>query len=115
MSAPHSTERREVRFRIAADALSEDLQTHVQKTGKVENISQSGCFIRTPDPWITWTRIRLWIVHHGQQFEAEASVVHSAGGRSMGIAFENIPAASQDLLSAWLKVLPAFTAVCSLV
>lgn len=107
MPAPVSVERREVRFRIAADALTEDLQTHVKKTGKVENISRSGCFIRTADPWITWTHIRLWIVYHGQQFEAEGSVVHTAGGRSMGVSFEKIPPASLDLLTAWLRELPS--------
>jgi hypothetical protein len=105
MPAPTTTERREARFAIAADVLTEDVQTHARKTGKVENISGSGCFVRTPDPWITWTRIRLWIVYHGQQFEAEASVVH-AGGRGMGVSFEAITPANLEVLTAWLQTLP---------
>lgn len=60
-----------------------------------------------PDPWITWTPIRLWVVYHGQQFEAEASVVHTGGGHSIGISFEKIPPASLDLLTTWLRDLPS--------
>ena len=101
-----SSERREVRFTIAADVLTEDLQTHARKTGKVENISRSGCYIRTADPWLQWTRIRIWIIYHCQQFEAEGSVMHTAGGRGMGVSFENISSPSEDLLAAWLKSLP---------
>ncbi len=105
MPAPPPPERREVRFAIAADVLSEDLQSHAKRAGKVENISRSGCFIRTPDPWLLWTRVRLWIVYQCQQFEAEGSVVHAAGNRGMGISFEKISPASLDLLEAWLKAL----------
>lgn len=107
MPVPHAPERREVRFTMAADVLSEDVQTHGQKTGKVENISRSGCFIRTKDPWIQWTTIRLWVVYHGQQFEALGSVVHAAGGKGMGVAFDTIPPASQELLEVWLTSLPS--------
>src|SRR5574339_239707 len=106
MPTPTHPERREVRFTIAADVLSEDLQTHARKAGKVENISRSGCYIRTPDPWMQWTRIRLWIVYQCQQFEAEGSVVHTAGGKGMGISFETITAPNEEMLTAWLRSLP---------
>lgn len=107
MPTPTSPERREVRFAIAADVLTEDQQTHAQKVGKVENISRSGCFIKTADPWILWTRIRLWIVYHGQQFEAEGSVVHTAGGKGMGISFEKITPPNDETLTAWLGSFPS--------
>jgi len=107
MAGSHTPERREVRFTIAADVLTEDAATRVQKTGKVENISRSGCFIRTNDPWIQWTSIRLWVVYRGQQFEALGSVVHTAGGRGMGVSFEQISPASQELLGLWLGFLPS--------
>ena len=106
MPAPHPTERRDVRFTFAADILTEDLQSHAQKAGKVENISRSGCFVRTKDPWMQWTRVRLWIVYHGQQFAAEGSVVHSAGARGMGVEFEKIAAPDEEMLVAWLSILP---------
>lgn len=105
MPVTPSAERREVRFTIAAGMLSEDLESHAKKTGKVENISRSGCFVSTRDPWLQWTRIRLWIVYHCQQFEAEGSVVHAAGNRGMGISFEKIPPESAELLESWLKAL----------
>jgi len=82
------------------------VQTHAQKTGKVENISRSGCFVSTKDPWIQWTRIRLWIVYRGQQFAAEGSVVHAAGSRGMGVEFEKISSTDNEMLSAWLSSLP---------
>ncbi len=107
MPAAYPSERREVRFTIAADVLTEDIQTRVQKTGKVENISRSGCFVSTKDPWIQWTRIRLWIVYRGQQFCAEGSVVHSAGARGMGVEFESIGPADSEMLAAWLTTLPS--------
>lgn len=107
MPAPPSAERREVRFTIAADVLTEDLQSHTKKAGKVENISRSGCYIRSNDPWITWTRIRLWVVYKCQQFEAEGSVVHAAGARGMGVTFEKITPTNSDLLDSWLRLLPS--------
>lgn len=106
MPAPVATERREVRFAIAADVLTEDLQSRAQKTGKVSNISRSGCFVATKDPWMQWTRIRVWIVYKCQQFEAEGSVVHSAGARGMGVAFEKIAPANEEMLASWLATLP---------
>jgi PilZ domain-containing protein len=107
MPTAPSAERRDVRFVIAADVLSEDLQTHARKAGKIENISGSGCYIKTADPWLMWTRIRLWIVYHCQQFEAEGSVVHTAGGKGMGISFESITAPNEEMLTAWLRSLPS--------
>jgi len=100
-------ERREIRFTLAADVLTEDEQTRAQRAGKVENISRSGCFIRSKDPWMQWTIIRIWVMYRGQQFEAFGSVVHTAGGKGMGISFDQIPPTSLELLEAWMASLPS--------
>ena len=73
----------------------------------MNNISRSGCYVITPDPFMQWTRVRIWVVYRCQQFEAIGAVVHCQGGRGMGVEFEKVSPRDLDLLEAWLRELPA--------
>ncbi len=97
--------RRDVRFALTAQVLAVDITTQARREGTLENISHGGCFVRTADPFHVWTRLRLWVVYRGQQFEAECSVTHSRGGHGMGILFEKITAENQEILESWLSEL----------
>jgi hypothetical protein len=100
-------QRRDARFRIAAGVLVEDAQSHERRNGTVENVSRSGCFVRMTNPFLTWTRVRLWVVYRQDQFEAEGCIVHAVPNRGMGVEFEKINDANRAMLEAWIKQLSA--------
>lgn len=99
------TPRRDPRFRFAAQVLAVDPASGTQREGTVENISHGGCYVRMRDPFPLWTRLRLWIVYRGQQFESEVSVTHARGGHGMGIQFEKITPENLEMLEHWLREL----------
>jgi hypothetical protein len=102
---PDTPPRRDVRFPFSANALAVLPETGTQREGTVDNISRGGCFVRLADPFLLWAKVKLWVVYRHQQFEAEGSVTHSRLGYGMGIAFEKIPAASQEMLEHWIHEL----------
>ena len=103
----YAVHRRDVRFPISANVLATDVASGASCEGTVRDISRGGCFVRTAQPFLQWTRVRLWVVYHARQFEAEGSVTHARGGQGMGVSFESITAANQAILDDWLRELGA--------
>ena len=72
----------------------------------VSNISQSGCFMRTRDPWPVGTRLRLEftvLVDDPEVLEAEGEVVRvSERPRGMGVRFTNLPSGARLLINRLL-------------
>jgi hypothetical protein len=100
-----TTPRRDVRFVFTAQVLAVDPSTGAKREGRLENVSRGGCYVRMREPFQVWARLRLWIVYHGQQFEAEASVTHSRGGHGMGVHFDKITPENLEMLDHWLQEL----------
>lgn len=102
MSQPHPTQRRNERYAIRASIeLVDEQRTRVLRA-ECSNISISGCYVETRDPFLVWTRLKLRIAYLGQVFNATGAVMHSAVNVGMGIEFQDVAAADRAVLDGWL-------------
>ena len=103
MATPQANNRREPRFDVLADAEAVDTQTGSRVKVRVENISRTGCYLKTSHPFIVWSRLKLEIVHNGRRCVVEGAVVHMQRGHGMGFSFEKLAPQDQSILDAWLR------------
>ena len=75
-------------------------------TSYVSNISQSGCFMRTRDPWPVGTRLRLHftvLADDPEVLQADCEVVRvSERPRGMGVKFVSLSASARLLINRLL-------------
>ena len=99
----HNQERRRSRrFPFNADVEILEPQSGTKIKGRVTDISWSGCYVDTLNPFLASTAVQIRIVREGQVFEAQAKVAHCKLGMGMGVAFVSAQAEHKKLLGAWI-------------
>jgi PilZ domain len=83
--------------------------THIQSdrhlAALTQNLSLSGCCVKTVNPFPAGIEVRLRIWHAGVNFHAEGKVAHSQPNLGMGITFTEIEPGSLPILDTWLASL----------
>ena len=97
--------RRHPRFPFSSGGEAFDLQANVHVTGRLSDISRSGCYMDTISPFAVDAAIILTVTHEGRTFKTKAKVVYSLNGMGMGITFETTEPDQARVLDAWLAEL----------
>ncbi len=61
-----------------------DSQANVQRTGRLSDISRSGCYMDTISPFAVNAAVILTVTRDGRTFKTKAKVVYSLNGMGMG-------------------------------
>jgi uncharacterized protein (TIGR02266 family) len=87
-------------------AINLEFDSLAKFTSYVSNISQTGCFMRTRDPWPVGTRLRLRftvLADDPEVLQADGDVVRvSERPRGMGIKFASLSASARLLINRLL-------------
>src|ERR1700740_1308783 len=97
--------RRHPRFPFSSGGEAVDLQANVHVTGRLSDISRSGCYMDTISPFAVDAAIILTVTHEGRTFKTKAKVVYSLNGMGMGITFTTTEPDQARVLDAWLAEL----------
>ena len=90
------------RFPFNADVEVVEPQSGAKITGRVSDLSLSGCWVDTLSPFLTSTAVRLKITKGRDSFEAQAKVTHLKNGLGMGLAFVAAQPDQQQILGKWI-------------
>ena len=97
--------RRHPRFSFSTGGEAFDPQANVQVTGRLSDISRSGCYMDTISPFAVNAVVILTVTHEGRTFKTKAKVVYSLNGMGMGMAFATTEPDQARVLDAWLAEL----------
>jgi hypothetical protein len=97
--------RRHPRFPFSTGGEAFDLQANVHVTGRLSDISRSGCYMDTISPFAVNTAIILAVTHEGRTFKTKAKVVYSLNGMGMGMMFTTMEPDQARVLDRWLAEL----------
>jgi hypothetical protein len=95
---------RAVRHKFVARVEVVDIDSERQIAARTSNVSIFGCFIETEVPLPRGTKIRMRITHRGSTFAALGQVTNSRS-TGMGVKFDKIEPAQQQVLENWLAQL----------
>ena len=94
------------RYRLVAIAELTDLEEGKLISGKVTQISRTGCYVDSPKTLPLGTSLKVIVFRDQRTFVAKAKVIHVQEQIGMGLAFID-PAEDQvRLLESWLTGLP---------
>ena len=98
-----AAERREARrYAFTCTAELTDLAGSARISARTSDLSLSGCYIDTMNPFPVGTGVRLWLTKNGQRVEFRAEVTSCHMGSGMGLIFEAVSPAQKDALGSWL-------------
>jgi len=95
---------RAVRHKFVARVEVVDIDSERQIAARTSNVSIFGCFIETEVPLPRGTKIRMRITYRGSTFAALGQVTNSRS-TGMGVKFDKIEPAQQQILENWLAQL----------
>jgi PilZ domain-containing protein len=90
-------------FSGAVEAI--DSKGNIRIMGRLSDISRSGCYIDTINPFAPGATVELTIVQKNQFFKTRAKVVYSQPGMGMGISFTIAEPDELRKLDTWLNQL----------
>ncbi len=93
------------RYPLIAEASVTDVDTGTQLHCRTCDISASGCYLDTMNPFSSGTRVQVLIRHKGEIFSAFGSVPYAQPNMGMGLRFERVAADQQARLQQWLAEL----------
>ena len=100
---PPGSERRVApRYPLIADTVVTDLNTDTHISTRTSDISQSGCYLDTMNPFPGTTPVRVRITHNGQTFEAIGEIPYAQPNMGMGVHFTEVSPDNRALLQKWL-------------
>jgi hypothetical protein len=97
--------RRHPRFPFSTGGEAFDLQANVHVTGRLSDISRSGCYMDTISPFAVNIAIILAVTHEGRTFKTKAKVVYSLNGMGMGMMITTMEPDQARVLDGWLAEL----------
>jgi hypothetical protein len=98
-------DRREAtRYYFGAVAEVINLDSCVAIVSVIRNLSLSGCFIKTKEPFSQGAEVRLRITSSGADFAAVGKVTSILPSEGMGIEFIQIQPKDRALLQLWLGI-----------
>jgi hypothetical protein len=93
--------RRHPRFPFSSGGEAFDPQANVHVTGRLSDISRSGCYMDTISPFAVNAAIILAVSHEGRTFKTKAKVVYSLNGMGMGTMFTTMEPDQARVLDSW--------------
>ncbi len=93
------------RYPFQANIDLTDMQSEIQVRQRTSDLSLFACFVETPNPWATGTKVSIKIAHRGMNFLALGKVAYARTNAGMGIVFTNIPPNDQLVLETWIAEL----------
>ncbi len=97
--------RRHPRFPFSSGGEVFDPQANVHLTGRLSDISRSGCYMDTISPFAENAAVILTVTHEGRTFKTKARVVYSLNGMGMGMMFTTMEPDQARVLDGWLAEL----------
>jgi hypothetical protein len=97
--------RRHPRFPFSTGGEAFDPQANVRVTGRLSDISRSGCYMDTISPFAMNAAIILTVTKDGRTFKTKAKVVYSLNGMGMGMTFTTMEPDQARVLDSWLAEL----------
>src|SRR5271170_6655013 len=97
--------RRHPRFPFSTGGEAFDPQANVRITGRLSDISRSGCYMDTISPFAVNAAIILTVTRDGRTFRTKAKVVYSLNGMGMGMMFTTMEPDQARVLDGWLAEL----------
>jgi hypothetical protein len=97
--------RRHPHFPFSTGGEAFDPQANVRVTGRLSDISRSGCYTDTISPFGVNAAIMLAGTHQGRTFKTKAKVVYSLNGMGMGMMFTTMEPDQARVLHGWLAEL----------
>jgi PilZ domain len=97
--------RRHPRFPFSTGGEAFDPRANVGATGRLSDISRSGCYMDTISPFGVNAAIILTVIREGRTFKTKAKVVYSLNGMGMGIMFTTMEPDQARVLDGWLAEL----------
>jgi hypothetical protein len=94
--------RRHARFPLTALVEVLEPESNVQILGRSSDVSLSGCYVDTLNPFPAGTIIRVRLTRDSTTFEANAKVVNSQMGMGMGIAFTSAEKDQFQIYQKWI-------------
>jgi DNA-binding response OmpR family regulator len=92
------------RYNFGAIAEVIDLEIRTDLVCVTRDLSQSGCFLKTTEPFAEGAEVRVRIRHSGADFAALGKVTSDLTPEGMGIEFLEIEPKDQATLEAWLGI-----------
>ena len=93
------------RYSFVAAAELIELPSEMGMRARTTDLSVTGCYVDSMNPFSAGTQVRLRVTHHEKTFEALGTVAHFQPGMGMGIAFTRIEPDQKVLLEKWLAEL----------
>jgi hypothetical protein len=97
--------RRHARFPLAALVEVLDPKSNLQISGRSSDVSLSGCYMDTLNPFPVGTLIRIRLTKEDISFEANAKVIFSQIGMGMGVAFTSAEKDQFRVYQKWIDEL----------
>jgi PilZ domain len=97
-------ERRATRFYLGAVAEVIDLDSRRDLVGVSRDLSLSGTFVRTSEPFASGTEVRVRLTASGANFAATGRVTDNVTPEGMGIEFVEVLPKDHAILETWLSI-----------
>src|SRR5580704_11608101 len=104
---PADDRRKAPRYGLVAIAELADSEDGKLLSGKITQISRSGCYVDSPKTLPVGTSLKVIIFRDQRTFVAKASIIHVQEQMGMGIAFLDAPKDQLEVLNSWLAELPS--------
>lgn len=105
--ASRSERRQAPRYGLVAIAELADPGDARLLSGKVTQISRTGCYVESPKTFPVGTRLKVIISRDERTFVARANIIHIQEQMGMGLAFLDPPEDQLRIVDSWLAELPS--------
>ena len=103
--------RKAPRYGLMAIAELADPEDAKLVSGKVTQISRSGCYVETPKTFPVGTSLKVIISRDQRTFVARANIIHVQEQMGMGLAFLDPLEDQLRILNSWLVELPSTSTI----
>jgi c-di-GMP-binding flagellar brake protein YcgR len=93
------------RYPLIAEASVTDLDTGTQLNCRTCDISASGCYLDTMNPFPGGTRVEVVIRYNGESLSVIGAVPYAQPNMGMGVRFVEVAPEQQARLQRWLAEL----------
>jgi hypothetical protein len=97
-------ERRATRFNFGAIAEVVDLDSRREVVAVTRDLSLSGAFVKTWEPFSSGTQVRIRLTALGTTFAATGKVTGNVTPEGMGVEFVEISPTNHSILEEWLGI-----------
>jgi len=94
--------RRNARFPLITIVEAFEPKSNTQVSGRTSDVSLSGCYVDTINPFSEGTIIRISLTREEVSFEANAKVVFSQIGMGMGVIFTSAEKMQFQIYRKWI-------------